>query len=107
MADSAGIINQMVEQPVLDSVFRALSDPTRRAMLEELSRGERTVTQLAQPFDMSLAGASKHVKALEAAGLIRREVIGRRHVCSLEAQPVQTAAEWLLGWSRFWNDRLD
>jgi len=62
---------------------------------------------LAQPFAMSLAAASKHIKALEHAGLIRREVRGRTHVCRLEARPLATAYEWLAQYSRFWNSRLD
>ena len=91
----------------LDIVFHALGDATRRRMLRELAAGERTVTQLAQPFDMSLAAASKHVKALENAGLIRREVRGRMHVCRLEPGPLATAHEWLGFYERFWTDRLD
>ena len=69
--------------PQLDTVFHALGDATRRTMLRDLSFGERTVSQLAEPFDISLAAASKHIKALENAGLIRREVKGRTHVCRL------------------------
>ena len=88
-------------------VFHALSDATRRNMLNSLAGGERTVSQLAEPFAMSLAAASKHIKALEHAGLIRREVRGRTHVCRLEARPLATAYEWLAQYSRFWNSRLD
>jgi DNA-binding transcriptional ArsR family regulator len=69
---------------LLDNVFHALGDATRRQMLRELAQGERTVGQLAEPFEMSLAAASKHIKALEGAGLIRREVQGRTHICRLE-----------------------
>ena len=72
----------------LDAVFHALGDATRRRMLRELSRGERTVSQLAEPFDMSLAAASKHIKALENAGLIHREVRGRTHMCRLAPAPL-------------------
>lgn len=99
----------MVEQqsPRLDAVFHALGDATRRRMLRELSEGERTVTQLAQPFDMSLAAASKHIKALESAGLVRREVRGRTHICRLDAAPLSDASEWLRYYERFWNSRLD
>jgi DNA-binding transcriptional ArsR family regulator len=99
----------MVEQqsPPLDAVFHALGDATRRQMLRELSAGERTVTQLAEPFEMSLAAASKHIKALEGAGLIRREVRGRTHVCSLDATPLSQAHEWLRFYEVFWNRRLD
>jgi DNA-binding transcriptional ArsR family regulator len=98
----------MIEQhPQLDTVFHALGDPTRRHMLRELTAGERTVSQLAQPFSMSLAAASKHIKALEAAGLIRREVRGRTHLCRLEPGPLASAYEWLSFYERFWNSRLD
>jgi DNA-binding transcriptional ArsR family regulator len=91
----------------LDSVFHALGDATRRNMLRELSSGERTVSELAQPFDMSLAAASKHIKALEAAGLIQREIRGRTHVCRLEPGPLASAHEWLRYYENFWNERLD
>ena len=91
------IFNNMVELsvPHLDTVFHALGDATRRTMLRDLSRGERTVSQLAEPFDISLAAASKHIKALENAGLIRREVRGRTHVCRLAPEPLADAHEWL------------
>src|SRR5262245_32876094 len=91
----------------LDHVFHALGDPTRRHMLRALAGGERTVTQLAEPFAMSLAAASKHIKALEHAGLIRREVRGRTHFCQLEPGPLESAHEWLSFYERFWNERLD
>ncbi|AYM57742.1 ArsR/SmtB family transcription factor [Agrobacterium fabrum] len=91
----------------LDTVFHALSDATRRTMLRDLSRGERTVSQLAQPFDISLAAASKHIKALENAGLIRREVRGRIHVCRLAPEPLAKAHEWLDFYRQFWGNRLD
>jgi DNA-binding transcriptional ArsR family regulator len=99
----------MVEQAALhlDTVFHALGDATRRQMLRDLTRGERSVTQLAEPFAMSLAAASKHIKALEAAGLIRREIRGRTHVCRLEPGPLADAAEWLRFYEQFWTDRLD
>lgn len=91
----------------LDTVFHALADETRRAMLAELSEGQRTVGQLAEPFAMSLAAASKHIKVLEAAGLIRREVQGRTHLCQLQAGPLETAQEWLDHYEKFWTDRLN
>jgi DNA-binding transcriptional ArsR family regulator len=93
--------------PRLDTVFHALGDATRRQMLRELSKGERTVSQLAQPFAMSLAAASKHIKALEHAGLIRREVRGRTHLCRLDPGPLASAHEWLTFYERFWASRLD
>jgi DNA-binding transcriptional ArsR family regulator len=76
-------------------------------MLRSLADGERSVGELAAPFEMSLAAASKHVKALERAGLVRRRVMGRTHVCSLEAQPLEGAHEWIGFYQRFWSGRLD
>jgi DNA-binding transcriptional ArsR family regulator len=91
----------------LDTVFHALGDPTRRQMLRRLADGERTVSQLAEPFSISLAAASKHIKALESAGLIRREVRGRTHLCRLDPGPLAGAHEWLSFYERFWTGRLD
>jgi DNA-binding transcriptional ArsR family regulator len=103
------IFNNMVEYelPQLDSIFHALGDATRRRMLRDLAGGERTVSQLAEPFAISLAAASKHIKALENAGLIRREVRGRTHLCRLEPGPLASAHQWLTFYERFWTDRLD
>ncbi len=99
----------MVELETLQMslVFHALGDATRRQMLAELSLGERTVGQLAEPFAISLAAASKHIKALENAGLIRREVRGRTHLCRLDPGPLASAHQWLSFYERFWTDRLD
>jgi DNA-binding transcriptional ArsR family regulator len=107
--NSQRIFNHMVElkAPELSHIFHALSDPTRRRMLVELTSGERTVGQLAQPFAMSLAAASKHIKVLESAGLIQREVRGRAHLCRLDPGPLETAHEWLTFYERFWTARLD
>jgi DNA-binding transcriptional ArsR family regulator len=91
----------------LDAIFHALGDATRREMLRELARGQRTVGQLAEPFAISLAAASKHIKALENAGLIRREVRGRTHLCRLEPRALAGAHEWLGFYERFWTARLD
>jgi len=91
----------------LNAVFRALGDPTRRAMLRRLSSGARTVGELAEPFRMSLAAASKHVKVLERAGLVRRTVQGRTHHCRLDARRLSGAQEWLSFYQRFWTERLD
>ena len=96
-----------LEPPQLDTVFRALGDATRRRMLRELASGERTVSQLAEPFAMSLAAASKHIKSLENAGLIRREVRGRTHLCRLDPGPLASAHQWLRFYERFWTDRLE
>ena len=99
----------MVEQEPahLDAVFHALSDSTRRAMMRDLSGGERSVSELAAPFAMSLAGASKHVRVLETAGLIRREIRGRTHFCRLEAARLAEAEAWLRHYERFWTTQLD
>ncbi len=95
------------DAPQLDTVFHALGDATRRRMLRELVSGERTVSQLAEPFAMSLAAASKHIKVLENAGLILREVRGRTHLCRLDSGPLAGAHQWLSFYERFWTDRLD
>jgi DNA-binding transcriptional ArsR family regulator len=95
------------DQESLDTLFRAIADPTRRAMLRELAAGPRTVGELAAPYDITLAGASKHIQMLERAGLIRREVQGRVHTCSLDARPLHAGAEWLRHYERFWNRKLD
>jgi DNA-binding transcriptional ArsR family regulator len=91
----------------LDVVFRALGDPTRRAMLRLLAGGDRTVGELAAPFAMTFAGASKHVKVLEGAGLVRRTVRGRTHVCHLDAGPLADADAWLRFYAAFWERRID
>jgi DNA-binding transcriptional ArsR family regulator len=93
--------------PHLDTIFHALSDATRRGMLRQLSEGDRTVGQLAEPYAISLAAASKHIKALEHAGLIRREIRGRTHVCRLDPGPLASAQQWLNYYEPFWNSRLD
>jgi DNA-binding transcriptional ArsR family regulator len=105
----AGIFNHMVEgQPLsLDRVFHALADPTRRAMLGALARGTCSVGELASPHQMSFAAASKHVKVLEAAGLLEREVRGREHLCQLAAQPLAAAHDYLASYATFWASRLD
>ncbi|WP_428630919.1 ArsR/SmtB family transcription factor [Sphingopyxis sp.] len=95
------------DSQTLDTIFHALGDATRRAMLGDLAAGERTVGELAQPFAMSLAAASKHIKVLEAAGLVRRDVRGRTHICSLDPVPLMSADQWLGIYRRFWTDRLD
>lgn len=93
--------------PQMDAVFHALGDATRRQMLHTLAREEQTVGQLAQPFAISLAAASKHIKALENAGLIRREVRGRTHLCRLDPGPLASAHQWLSFYEQFWNRHLD
>jgi DNA-binding transcriptional ArsR family regulator len=100
------IFNHMVDNR-LDTVFHALADPTRRGMLAQLALGETSVGALAEPYSMSLAGASKHVKVLEQAGLVARRKHGRTHYCSLEAAPLAEAERWLKQWEKFWTVRLD
>ena len=96
----------MVDQR-LDAAFHALADPTRRGMLASLALGEKSVGELAAPFAMSFAGASKHVKVLESAGLIARRKVGRMQLCSLNAEPLAEAEQWLRQWEKFWSGRLD
>lgn len=91
----------------LDAVFHALSDSTRRTMLQLLAHGECSVGELGAPFRMSFAGASKHVKTLERAGLVSRTVVGRAHVCRLEPARLAQADEWLRYYEQFWNSHLD
>jgi DNA-binding transcriptional ArsR family regulator len=94
----------------LSSTFAALADPTRRAILARLALGEASVTELAEPFDMSLPGISKHLKVLERAGLIARGREAQWRPCRLAAAPMRDAADWLAHYRRFWEasfDRLD
>ena len=91
----------------LDLVFRALGDQTRRAMLERLAKGEQTVGELASPYRMSLAAASKHIQTLERAGLVKRTVRGRIHYCRIDPQPLARADDWLRGYERLWDTRIE
>ena len=91
----------------LDHTFHALADPTRRAMLRRLATGEQSIGELAAPFTMSFAAASKHVRVLERARLVRRRVEGRSHLCRLEATPLAAVNDWLSFYERFWNQQLD
>jgi len=98
----------MVERSApLDRTLGALADPTRRAILARLVRGRARVTDLAEPFELSLNAVSKHLRVLERAGLLRREVRGREHLLSLEARPLREAAEWITAYQAFWEKRLD
>jgi len=99
-----------VAEDRLSATFAALADPTRRAILARLTRGEATVTELAEPFDMSLPAVSKHLKVLERAGLISRGRDAQWRPCRLEAAPLGVATDWLDGYRRYWEtsfDRLD
>jgi DNA-binding transcriptional ArsR family regulator len=91
---------------MLDQVYGALADPTRRAILGLLAEGELNVGNLAERFPISLNGVSKHVKVLERAGLVERTVQGREHRLRLNAEPLQEAARWLEHYRTFWNNRL-
>ena len=91
----------------LDRVFRALSDQTRRAMLERLARSEQTVGELAAPCRMSLAAASKHIQTLERAGLVQRTVRGRVHYCRIDPRPLERADDWLRGYEKLWDTRIE
>ncbi|MEM7465968.1 MAG: metalloregulator ArsR/SmtB family transcription factor [Pseudomonadota bacterium] len=91
----------------LDMVFGALADPTRRALLTHLVGGEQRISDLAEPFEISLAGVSKHIQVLEKAGLIERRVEGRTHYCRFDPTNLENAYEWLAFYQQFWTDRLD
>jgi len=91
----------------LDLLFRALADQTRRALLARLMERPAMVTELAQPFAMSLPAVSRHIRVLEGAGLVRRKVDGRVHHCSLHAEPLKDIEAWLLHYRRFWEGTLD
>jgi DNA-binding transcriptional ArsR family regulator len=90
----------------LDGVFNALCDPTRRAILARLTDSDARVTDIAAEFPISLNSISKHIRMLERAGLVRREVSGRDHLLSLNAAPLSEAARWIEHYRRFWEDRL-
>jgi len=94
-------------QDQLSSTFAALADPTRRAILARLALGETSVTELAQPFDMSMPAVSKHLKVLERAGLIARGREAQWRPCRLEAGPLKEAANWIEEYRRFWEQSLD
>ncbi len=97
----------MVNYSSLDRTFAALADPTRRAILSRLALGEANVSELAEPFSISLPAISKHLRVLEEAGLLERRKEGRTHHCQLRPEPLGEAAEWIEEARRFWDDRLD
>ena len=98
----------MVEcSPALDSIFAALADPTRREIVTRLAAGPRTVGELAQPFDMSLAAVSKHVRVLDDAGLIERSRRGRYTECALNPLRLKQVSDWVGDYEKFWKRRLD
>ena len=106
------ILNHMVldRSPHLDRVFHALAHPARRAILRQLSDREQNLSQLSAPLKMSFPAASKHVRVLERARLVRRRVVGRTHLCRIEAKPLGDVSGWLEGYRQFWEgsfQRLD
>ena len=104
------IFNRMVDysrSAELDRVFSALADPTRRAILSRLTRRPATINEIAKPFHVSLNAISKHLMVLERAGLLRREIKGREHHCSIEPRPLREADEWLEHYRQFWEQRMD
>ena len=96
-----------LDNATLDAVFAALSDPTRRTVLETLGERSLSVTELAEPHGMSLTGFMKHLRVLEDAGLVTRSKEGRVVSCELAAQPMQQASMWLARYAKFWNGQLD
>jgi DNA-binding transcriptional ArsR family regulator len=91
----------------LDAVFAALADPTRRAIIERLSRGEARVTEVAEPFKMSLNAVSKHIRVLEASGVIERHRKGRDHILSINTHSLDEADGWIERMRCYWEERLD
>jgi DNA-binding transcriptional ArsR family regulator len=103
------MLNRMVEyrEGSLDATYGAISHPVRRALLEQLRLGEARVMELANPYSMSLAAVSKHIRVLEEAGLVRRTVKGREHHLTLNPSPLLPAARWIDAYRAFWEGRLD
>lgn len=102
------ILNHMVKSgSVLDYTFIALADPTRRAILDRLSRGEHSIGDLAAPFRMSLPAVSKHLSMLERAGLVRRRRRGRVRFCALTPRPMKDVADWIARYRQYWESHLD
>ena len=109
MNEHSVIFNHMVNQNVdnLNEIFHALADPTRREIIHMMAQKERTVSELAEPFDISLAAISKHIKVLERANLVERSVTGRTHICSLNTESLSQATKWLRFYEKFWSNRFD
>ena len=104
---TADILNQMVQYPQIDRTFAALADPTRRGVLERLARGSATITELAEPFGISLTGMKKHVQVLQDAELVSTEKVGRARRCSLGPQRLENVQEWIEMYRRMLDERLD
>ena len=103
------MLNQMVKRgaDTLDATFAALADPTRRAIVERLTEGEASVSELAEPFEISLPAISRHLSVLEDAGLLVRTKEGRVRHCELREEPLRGALEWIARYGRFWEGQLD
>jgi DNA-binding transcriptional ArsR family regulator len=101
------MVNHRAATSNLDRVTSAISDRTRRAIIDRLARGPARISDVAQPFSMSLTGFCKHVRVLERAGLVRRTRRGRNNTLALSPQPLRDVAQWLLKYEQFWNARLD
>ena len=103
------MLNFVVQQgpATLDRCFRALADPTRRSIIERLAAGGAAVGELAAPYDMTLVAVQKHVRALERAGLVETEKVGRTRHCRLVATPMQEAVDWMNRYRMFWEERLE
>jgi DNA-binding transcriptional ArsR family regulator len=97
----------LMREDRLDLIFSALGDRTRRALLARLAGQPAMITELAEPFAMSLPAVSRHIRVLEGAGLVRRAVDGRVHQCTLEAGPLKSVEAWLDHYRRFWDDNLE
>jgi DNA-binding transcriptional ArsR family regulator len=106
-AMSRGRLRGKAQATRLNALFAALADPTRRAIIEQLARGEARVTEVAEPFAMSLNAVSKHILVLEDIGLVRRRVAGRDHYLTFESRPLDDAYGWIERARKFWNTRLD
>ena len=101
------ILSQMVQYPQIDRTFGALADPTRRGTLERLGHGSATITELAEPFGISLTGMKKHVRVLEDAELVTTEKVGRTRRCSLGPRRLEDVQEWTETYQRMLDERLD
>jgi DNA-binding transcriptional ArsR family regulator len=101
------ILNHMVQCPQIDRTFAALADPTRRGVLEHLGRGNATISELAEPFGISLTGMKKHVRVLEDAELVTTEKVGRARQCSLGPRHLDDVQQWIEMYRRMLEERLD
>jgi DNA-binding transcriptional ArsR family regulator len=107
---AAAIVNRVVQSrssQKLDTVIAAISDPTRRAIVDRLARGPASISDVAAPFPMTLTGFCKHVRVLEKAGLVRRTRRGRENTLELSAEPLRDVATWVFSYASFWNARID